>query len=178
MKPIRILQASPKHTGSTFLYNLLAGFLDNKPYPASCKYNSNTLPSDILKNNILIKTHDINIENWSEQIKNYSLYFVCTERDDQKIKSCFIPEQYKQMFNVLCISYEDILVTESQKLDDVTRNIYEKVVNFLPWMMDLNYQQGHDRVVAMNNLYQKIKDKPFSYFDRFYGLHGSHRDRK
>lgn len=177
-KPIRIIQASPHHTGSTFVYNLLAGFIDNKPYPMSCRYKPSTLPSALLEDNIIIKTHHTHIKDWSNTIKNYSLYFVCTERNDQKIKSHFIPKQYKQMLNVLCIPYEDILVTESQKLNDVIKKIYEKVVNFLPPEMDLNYQQGYDRVVAMNNLYQKIKDKPFSYFDNFYGLHGGHRSRK
>ena len=178
MKPIRILQTSPHHTGSTFLYNLIAGFLDNKPYPKSCKYNYDTLPQAIWENNIVIKTHHTNIKNWNNQIKNYSLYFVCTERDDQKIKSRLIPEEYKQLPNVLCIPYPDLLVTKSRELHDITRNIYEKMVNFLPSLMVLNYQQGHDRIVGMNSLYEKIKDKPFSYYDEFYGLHGNHRNRK
>jgi hypothetical protein len=178
MKPIRIIQASPQHTGSTFLYNLLAGFLDNKPCPRSCRYNPSTLPSILLKENTLLKTHNINIDDWSNKIKNYSLYFVCSERNDQKIKSRFISEEYKQMPNVLCIPYEDILVTKSKNLNDTTKRIYKKISCFLPSTIVLNYQQGHNRIVAMNKFYEEIKHKPFSYFDEFYGLHGGHRNRK
>ena len=52
------------------------------------------------------------------------------------------------------------------------------MVDLLPSFMVLNYQQGHDRIVAMNSLYEKIKDKPFTYYEEFYNLHGSHRGRK
>ena len=40
-------------------------------------------------------------------------------------------------------------------------------------MIKKNMEQ---RIINMNKLYEEIKDKPFSYEDKFYGIHGSHRN--
>lgn len=41
----------------------------------------------------------------------------------------------------------------------------------------MNLDRAIHRIKDMNCLYEKIKTKPFKYYDKYYHLHGSHRNR-
>jgi hypothetical protein len=168
----KIIQSSPPHTGSTVLVNLLYGFL---------------LPNEPVKFNdfsgLITKTHDTKISHLEKNYSKYKLFFVTSERYDYKVKKK-INHIYKNKKNVLIINYNEINETDNNSLDNIIEKIFHKFKNFLPKELIPNKEDKHiknnmkKRIVDMNNLYKKIKNKPFSYYDNFYHIHGSHRNRK
>ena len=64
---------------------------------------------------------------------------------------------------------------------------WEKIIeiknNFLPkeFMIynrrNISIQNGINRINNMNKRYLEIKNKPFEFVDKYYQLHGSHRNR-
>ena len=171
----RIIQASLPHTGSTLLLNLLLGFI--APHES---YQWDT--KNLIDSYLVTKTHNININKWTNKYKHYKLYFVMSERNDNKIHAV-IPNKYKKKNNVLIINYNQINVTNKLLLDDVIENIFNLFINFFPY--DLIPKKEHiiikkdmkNRIISMNQCYEKIKNKPFTYCDSFFGIHGSHRNR-
>ena len=177
MKKTIIIQCSPPHTGSTVLVNILNGLVcNNKPITF---INFNNKPGYMIINNLLkdtdtciIKTHICNIDRLIKHLENYRLFFICSERDDKIINS-----KYYTYNNVLIIKYDEILETPNYSIDNIVSHIHDKLVGFLPSEIGLNADEAINRINNMNNTYKLIKDKPFSYVDRFYHLHGSHRNR-
>ena len=70
-----------------------------------------------------------------------------------------------------------LLDTETHKVPDIVSSVSNKMKDFFPWNPNLDVESAIKRINRMNKLYEKIKDKPFSYYDKFYHIHGSHRDR-
>ena len=171
----RVIQASPPHTGSTLLVNLVHGFLlpDEQ-----VNWETETLINDC----IITKTHDINIDKWNNNYKQFKLYFVMSERYDNKIQAR-INNEYKKKQNVLVINFNEINVTNELSLEDVIDNIFNKFINFFPKNLIPNKNDEciklcmKNRINNMNKLCEEIKSKPFSYYDGFYHIHGSHRNR-
>ncbi len=112
----------------------------------------------------------------------YKLFFVMSERDDNDI-SHPINEKYKKYHNVLVINYNEMNETNELSLDNIIENIFNKFITFFPKNLipkktDILIKKDMmDRIINMNKLYEKIKDKPFSYCDKFYGIRGSHRKK-
>jgi len=98
------------------------------------------------------------------------LYFVCSERGDK-----VIDEKYHHYKNVLIFNYDELLETETYSVEDIVTNAYNKLIGVLPGDIELNKQDAVERIQKMNLVYEEIKNKPFSYADDFYQLHGSHR---
>lgn len=171
-----IFQSSPAGTGSTVLTNAIYGLipdLKDKPviYNEKARHiNLNEIPGDI----IVIKTHNTNID---ELISMYQskckLYFICSERILKKI---FINNKYRSYKNVIIFSFYELNETTTNSINNIIQNIHDKIKNILN--IELNIENGVNRIVSMNNLYEQIKSKNFSYYDRFYHIHGSHRNRK
>ncbi len=175
-----IIQTSLPHTGSTVLINMLHGFIiKNEPvhhvahfYNISKRiYNNN----HIHNNNVnIFKLHEPNIDEFIEMFSDkYNLYFVCSERGDK-----VIDKKYHDYKNVLIFNYDELLETETYSVEDIVGNAYDKLCSFLPSDIVLNKEDAIDRIQQMNLVYEEIKDKPFSYIDHFFELHGSHRKRK
>ena len=170
-KPIKIIQCSSPHTGSTLLLNLIKGYI--KPH--------DTYHGQIeIDNHMIIKTHKINIDEWIEKYPDYDLYFVCSNRNGETK----IDEKYTNYKNVLIIDYDDINETTNNTLDQVCLFIFNKLKIFLPETVLPNEDEKTSlkniktRIENMNNFYEKIKNEPLSYFDKLYGIHGHHRNRK
>ena len=171
-KPIRIIQLSPRCTGSTLLVNMLYGYLQpEKPVVFGFVHDLQKL-----KRNYIIKTHDLNIDQWIRLYgKVYKLYFVCSNRG-----ILHIDPKYHSYKNVLVFDYPELLETPENTLDMIIENGYQKLSIFLPPHVceHLNQETAHIRIQKMNERYKEIKNKPFTgYIDDFYQLHGHHKNR-
>jgi hypothetical protein len=178
MEKTIIIQCSPAHTGSTVLVNILQGLIHhNKPVTY---INFNNKPgygiiNDLLKDNniCVIKTHICNIDRLKAHLKNYNLYCICSERGDKIIDKKFLSYN-----NVLVVKYNELLETTTYSIKDIVEHISSKLMGFLTSEINLDKEKAIQRIKDMNNTYISIKDKPFSYVDKFYHLHGSHRNRE
>tara|TARA_B100001093_G_C26859925_1_gene1029532 strand:+ start:1078 stop:1608 length:531 start_codon:yes stop_codon:yes gene_type:complete len=174
MKKTLIIQTSPHHTASTLLVNALYGLiprLKNKRIVGFWEQNwESEFDSDI----IVLKSHNLDID-WF--IKHYSrfykVYFICSERKEKKL---FINPLHKHYKNVLFFDYKELNETKSNSLENIIDYIALKVNKWIP-ELELNSKTGLLRVLGMNEEYELIKDKPFTYVDEFYHIHGSHKNR-
>lgn len=171
-----IVQTSPMHTGSTFLVNALQGLftlLTNEPIMYQEKLDN---VEKFYKHDIYVfKTHDMDIDNMIKKYgEQYDLYFVCSER---KTKKLFIDDKYKTYNNVIIFDYDEINETNDNPLSLIIDNLYNKISSKIS-NFELDKEKSYQRIINMNNKYEEIKDKPFSYVDKFYEIHGHHRNRK
>jgi hypothetical protein len=181
MKTI-IFQTSPPHTASTVLVNILYGliphlkdkpiiYIDNKE---SVLTNNNV--QNIFNGNdlIVIKTHIINIDEWVTRYgKEYNLYFIASTRKDRNL---LLDKKYKNYKNLIVFSFNSLNETENNTIYNIVKNVHDRIQNVLD--IELNIENAVNRIVSMNNLYETIKGNDFKYYDDFYHIHGSHRNRK
>ena len=114
-----IIQCSPKHTGSTLLVNIIYGFIrPDDPIPWMKNNNKN------IHKNIILKTHDCNIDKWMNDYKMYNLYFICSERDN-----LIIDPKFKKYKNVLCINYNELI---NDSVEVIISRLEKKFSSFLP----------------------------------------------
>ena len=175
-KPVRIIQLSNPGSGSTVLSNLLMAFF--QPYESLVFMGFHHYNQDIVNNNIIIKTHDVLIDEWIKRFSDkYDLYFIISDRHD------YDWNEHKKNKKILFINYEEILESKINPLPKISLNIYNKVNNFLPkeFMIynrrNISIQNGINRINNMNKRYLEIKNKPFEFVDKYYQLHGKHRNR-
>jgi len=170
-KPNVIIQTSRTKTGSTVLVNMLYGFII-KNEPIRFFISVDSIPRYLLNNKTnIFKFHKLDIDEFIQKHSDkYNLYFVCSERGDK-----VIDEKYNHYKNVLIFNYDELLETETYSVEDIVTNAYNKLIGFLPGDIELNKQDAVERIQKMNLLYEEIKNKPFTYADDFYQLHGSHR---
>ena len=184
-----IIQTSPCHTASTFLINALYGLIPelnntkiigfwNENHEDDETYNFEKYFNDI----IVIKCHNINIDNLISKYSNYKLYFVCSERKDTE-NTEVIDTKYKLYNNVVVFDFNELNETDDNTIPKIIQNIYNKIQGLnintdTNTNIDLNIESGINRITLMNKRYQEIKHLPFSYIDDFYEIHGSHRNRK
>jgi len=177
MNNVKVIQTSPPRTGSTLLLNLIHGFLSPNE-----KIHWDEHVSEI-DDYFISKTHVTDIDIILNKYKQYKLYFVVSERNDSKVKGLIV-DKYRKYYNVLIINYNEINVTNELSFDNVIDNIFDKFIQFFPLEIvpkkkDILIKADmKKRIVNMNKIVEEIKNKPFSYWDRFYGIHGSHRNRK
>lgn len=171
---IKIVQSSPPRTGSTLLLNLIHGFLapDEEVH---CK------PED-LRNHRLIKTHNIDIMALEKHFHEYKLFFIMSERNDKKLK-LLINSEYKQKPNVLVINYNYLLQTDKNTMKNIVDYTFNKFNQFIPKELKpkkpdvLIKQDMMQRFRTVNATVELMKNEPFTKWDKFTGIHGSHRKR-
>lgn len=171
-----IIQTSLPRTGSTVLINMLHGFIMKEQGVQHVAHFYNISKRIYTNNNNIniFKLHEPNIDDFIEMFSDkYNLFFVSTERGTK-----VIDEKYHHYKNVLIFNYDELLETETYSVEDMVSNAYDKLRAFLPDDIELNKQDAIERIKKMNLAYEEIKDKPFSYIDHFFELHGSHRNRK
>ena len=90
-----------------------------------------------------------------------------------------IDPKYKEYENVIVFQYEELLETEDNPLTKIIDTIYDRVAPMIEGhpKVKLSKADALHRVINMNKRYEEIKDKPFSFIDPFFELHGSHRNR-
>lgn len=166
---MKIIQVSPPHTGSTVLANLVVEFFEkNSPVFFTEDF---FIPED----RIVVKSHNVNLDLWVEKFPEESLYFIISVRDGDDYMQ--IEQKYQNWPNVLIFNYNEILATNSLTTKCISENVHKKITNFIdfPGSSSKDLQNRFDN---MNECYEKIKNKPFSYIDKYYNLHGSHKGRK
>lgn len=163
---ILIVQASPMGTGSTLLTNILYGLiLPDQPV----SYQS------LQEDTLILKTHTLDFDKLTQDLgEGRRIYFVSSERKENHL---FINQKYKPWENVCVLNYGDLLEREDYSVEQIVDTVYDKLIDFLPKEIGLNKETAVHRVNDMNRKYEEIKHNPFSYFDTFYHIHGSHRDR-
>ena len=185
-KPILIFQSSHIRTGSTFLVNLLYGFIIpnerisffiNSDEIARTTNDNIQIKYDINKlgfNVYVLKSHELNFDYIMNTFSaKYNVYFVCSERGDLVIDA-----KYKQMNNVLTFDYDaELLETCVNPLENIINNAYSKLKIFFPDNVILSKDGALTRIRNMNEFYETMKTNPFSVIDDFYELHGCHRSR-
>jgi len=171
-KKTLIIQTSPQHTASTFLVNALYGLINelkDKKIIGDWVHNYDSY----FTNTILLKCHDIDIDGFIKKYnEKYNLFFICSERKD---KNLFIDNKYKSYDNVVVFDFNELNETETNTIPKIIENIYNKLKNILN--IELNMENAINRINKMNQRYEEIKHKSFDYWDEFYQLHGSHRNR-
>lgn len=171
------IQVSSGRTGSTVLNNIIFGFIS----PESKLHSyiiTNVLPDKITSS--LYITHNTNIDYWINKYKNYNLIFICTERNEKGFKYPIKPidEKYKNYNNTIYFDFKELNETSDYSVEDIVNVVYNKLNYFLlnkEIDIKLNKNEGLKRLKEMNKFYLTIKNKPFSYYDKFYSIHGSHR---
>lgn len=171
----KIIQSSPSRTGSTLLLNLIHGYLSPDE---EIHWNTEKLIDKFL----ITKTHDTNIEFWENKYPQYKLFFIMSERNDSKIKQ-IIDSKYRQKSNVLIINYDKILVNDNNSQKNVINYIFNQFNSFIPKELKPNKEDDlikddiEKRFNIMNETVEKMKHKKFHIWDKFTGIHGSHRNR-
>lgn len=171
----RIIQSSPPHTGSTLLLNLVHGFL-----APSEEIHWKT--EQKIHDHLITKTHNTNVDELSGAFNKYKLWFVMSERNDEKTRE-LIDDKYRKYKHVLIINYTEINETPILSLDNIVENMFSKFMKFFPKNVIPKKDRNKikldmkNRILEMNKVTEKIKSKPFKYCDPFYGVHGSHRNR-
>lgn len=171
----RIIQSSPPRTGSTLLVNILYGLFC---YDSNVCYDSNTYPSRLkLETNFIIKTHQTNLVGIKNKIINYDLLFVCSKRPEikreLKIKNTDI--------NYIIVDYtNDLCLIHNKTYKSIITNIYKKLETKLPKHIAnlADIELAIKRIEEMNKYYETIKDKPFSFINKYYHIHGSHKNNR
>jgi hypothetical protein len=178
-KHVLIIQTSPPHTGSTFLANLLYGYIhETKPlkgfYLTDISYEVNNIVQLKKESNVsVLKSHVLNIDFIINNLsKEFDVYIVSSSRGNNAIE-----KKYYEYKNVLNFSYDELLESPQNNLEKIVDNCYNKLLHFLPSEVTLDKEAGLRRITNMNKRYEEIKHLPFTYVDTFYELHGSHRNR-
>ena len=170
---IKIVQCSKPHTGSTLLLNLIHGYIcpDEEIH-----WNTEKL----INQHCITKTHDVDIDKWIKKYPQYKIIFIGSNRD----KHPKISEKYNKYDNVLVIDYNDINETATNSLEKIVNFTFDKFRKIIPDELRHNNDDAETkknmitRITNMNKLTKDIQNKPFAYWDRFYGIHGSHQNRK
>ena len=176
-KPIRIIQTSYVHTGSTLLSNILYGFFCCDK-PIQVQFMPVASQTDELTKNLIVKSHYLGIRRWIHSYNQFDMFFVLSERDQK------YPPHFYNMNKILIIDYKTLLESNSNPVEAIVENVYNKIRDFLPpkffepYSENIMKKNAIRRVKTMNALYENIKNKGFSYFDSFYLLHGNHRNRE
>jgi hypothetical protein len=172
MESVRIIQSSPEHTGSTLLLNLIHGFLEPEE----------KVRLGPVQDFLITKTHNINVDELMDTYEKYKLYFIMSERWDEKVKRP-IPNKYRGYGNVLVIKYDDINETSRLSLESIVNNTFARFKTFLPKEMiprksDAEIKKNMiERIRDMNLLAEQIEDESTRRLLDFYGIHQHHRNR-
>lgn len=165
-QPVKIICCSPPGTASTVLSNATYGLIcPNEPLDIGKG------AGDIRKD--IIVTHDVDIDEWIKRLgPMFKLYFLVSERreHDKTIQS-----KYYDYDNLYVFQFEELNETPTYSVDNIIETIYNRLIGKLPF--SLNKETAVKRIKDMNAVYEKIKNEPFTYVDRFYHIHGHHRGR-
>ncbi len=168
----KIIQTSPHGTGSTLLVNILTGlFYDKEPI----HWISVSKPYSVKLKHFITKIHKTDIDQWlANQPDSDKLFFVMSEREKR------IDDKYRTYDNVLIVSYDELLETKTNSIEQIVDCVHEKLIGILTKELidEMNKPRAVQRVKDMNAFYATIKNKPFNYLDEYYHLHGSHRGRR
>lgn len=140
------------HTGSTALHNIIHGLYDTPGTPV--------VISNTITDSLVMKSHFMGL--LSETKKGTDAWFILAQRDrkyDNLNHRCIVIP-----YDVICNG------TEAEIVNNIAR-----MTQRIP--LPQNIPVAIERFAGMNRFYPLIKDRPFTYSDDYYSLHGHHRNR-
>jgi len=166
-----IVQTSPLRTASTVLVNALYGMIPQlKNKPVIFLKDIHKLPSfEQHFNDIMLIKTDLPIENFNMYTCQYKIIFICSQRKDLNL---YVNHHSPE---VIIFDYEELNETDTNPLFKIIENIHHKIKHVLP--INLDKKSSLERILAMNARYKEIEKEPFTYHDKFFQIHGSHRNR-
>ena len=161
-KPFVIIQMGQVRTGTTFLVNLLYGFLcPNEPIHGVWTEEDPLIPFGRVS---IFKTHMLDTEYFINKYSHlYDFLFIVTERN----------QTLSFKHRVIKVQFVEVNETPILSIDQIVKKMYLKLQPAIP--VPLNIVAGKQRILDMNRLYETIREKPFEYIDTFYHIHGHHR---
>jgi hypothetical protein len=166
-----IVQTSPKHTASTVLVNALYGIISElKGHRCVYINRINWGVEEDFNNVLLVKSHLPISAFRTKYTGKYNLLFICSQRPELNL---YVHDKGP---DVVVFDYAELNETPTNPVSNIIDNIYNRVRGMLP-EIQLDKQHGIDRVNAMNARYKEIEHLPFRYYDPFFHIHGSHRNR-
>lgn len=171
-KKFRIVQCSGPRTASTVLANLLYGIFSPK---LAVNYEN----YDRIQKEIVLKTHNLSQLYWERKLYNYKVFYICSTR----LHHTNPPESFTIQNNVIVFDYKEINLTESYTTGDICMHVLSKLKKDLPTDVWPDFSDEEilrnmiHRFDGLNQRCEEIKDRPFSYFDEYFHVHGGHRNR-
>jgi hypothetical protein len=163
-----IIQCSTKNSASVVLINILHGLLsDLEPVKFIDRYSIKQIKELIDNTDIpILKTHICNLNSWINHFKEYNLIFICSDNNSNKITT--------NCKNTVIIDNTKLITSESNTPETIIDYVINEIKSLLPANYILNKESCIKRLNNMFLLYNDIKNKPFSYVDTFFHIHGSH----
>ena len=161
-----IIQASHPRTGSTLIANAIQGLIHPQNHLVCMDRADFTRLDKLFEsgNVALIKTHNIYTKYWKSKLSEYcSVYIVSTRREGvQEFKGAdmFL---YYELFE----KYE-----YPELVKKIASNLFQDGID-----LRANTVKAVERLRAMDEITEQMKNLPFTEVDPKFGIHGSHRNR-
>lgn len=177
----RILLTTPTRTASTVLANVILGLIHHH-YPLFYHHDPSVRLAtyDLFRDNILIKTHDTNVDEILRLSPQYKITIITVIRNkDMNIAYCNMSQKYP---NVLTFDFNEVNEKSFKKTKDYVCNITTKLKEHLPTELTqiLNINQAVLRVKKLNLTYQALKfntrEFETGFPEPFFRFNGSHKD--
>ncbi len=159
---IKIIIMSNENYYNTILSNYLYGFI--KPTNKIIYVNRINKEYEKVKNNMIIKTNNLNIEWWKNKLEDkYYLYFFILKNNENNI----IYEKFKNQDNIYFIETNEL----NEKLIEKNINkMYKKLYEIFKNKIELSKLGAFERIKGMNILYKEILKNKKKYFNEFFHI--------
>lgn len=180
---MKLVTYTRTHTASTLVANINTGllepgqpiFFDESPPPSKI-HLKNFINSDRLT----LKCHSRGkiILKHIQDFSNSNLHFVYVNRQDRfqilnSFKNLTVLDYNKLLYR--SESLPDAKYSLDEVLNYVIDQYKSKINNINKYL--LNFDSCKSRILKMDETYHKIKNLPFTYYDPFFHIHGSHKNQ-
>ncbi len=182
MQRIKLITVTVPRTASTLVSNINTGLLEPecKILFASKLPEADPLRGFIESNRLTLKIHaePDAVKQLCREYIDTGVVFVYVNRTNYlKVEESFS--------NLVVLEYDDLLYRSkhyhdnSQTIDHVLQYVTNEYNKVLPsdTITDENIAHAKHRALDMDQRYDVIKHLPFSCYDNYYHVHGSHRNR-
>ena len=138
--------------------------------------------NNLIPNFLITKTHNTDINKIENKYPQYKLFFIMSERNDDKVKN-IIKTNLKKKSNVLVINYDKLIESKNNTIKNIIDYLFNEFNNFIPKKLkpnkddDLIKNDMEKRFKITNETVELLKNKSFKEWNKFTGIHGSHRNR-
>ena len=169
-------------TGSTLVVNIILGFFEpDQPVVGITKYHQQLIKEhkfrqvfDNFSSRMVLKAH------FMEMFDYIDTKYITTHRSNKPMSNKIYNRD-----NIVVLEYSELLY--KSEYNPHSNKSVERVINYVANEIENKFldikitehqrKSSHERVLNMDKMYESIKHKPFQYFDPFYHIHGSHRNR-
>ena len=170
--PRAIIQTGAPHTGSTLLANIVQGLVDAaRPLEHGMYLDASARPTArAVVPGVVFKFHNTSDAFMDAQLRAGRFVFVSRRARHATVDAA----RYEGHPAVCVVDYEAL--TAGGGAADEVDHVLARLGERLPGLK-ANRSRAIARVVAMNALYERVKERPFTWSETMYLLHGHHRDR-